>query len=205
MQVLTLDTSSFSQHAARLAQMVEESSIGRFDAIVAVRRGGSFVCDVFCRHFPKGMYGARYDITLQRPSTKRKSAVISTILKSLPMTMLNLMRMAESSLLSLRRKIKGPSAAPYVEMPNGLADILNKEEKPNILIIDDAIDSGDTLFAIIETLRKANVKVAIRIAVMTETTSHPRVRADYSLYRNKTLIRFPWSNDYKLHRQEPLL
>ena len=68
---------------------------------------------------------------------------------------------------------------------------------PKILVIDDAIDSGDTLFAIATTLKDMNPDARIDIAVMTETTRHPRIRANYTLYRNRTLIRFPWSNDYK--------
>ena len=105
--------------------------------------------------------------------------------------------MAESVMLNLRRKIKASSDAPGVEIPEGLAHILKEIESPKILVIDDAIDSGDTLFAIAKTLRKTNEKAIVRIAVMTETTSNPRIRADYSLYKNKTLIRFPWATDYK--------
>ncbi len=107
------------------------------------------------------------------------------------------MRIAESILLAFRRKIKGSSESTIVELPEGLINILQNKEVPNILMIDDAIDSGDTLYAITETLKRVNPKSAIRIAVMTETTAHPRICADYTLYRNKTLIRFPWSNDYK--------
>lgn len=197
MQVLTLDKAAFDHHAAKLAKMVEEDTADRFDAIVAVRRGGAFVCDAFCRYFPTTHYGTRYDVTLQRPSTKRKTGAASIFLKSLPIPILNMMRMAESVILNLRRKIKGPAETPNVDMPDGLTHILKEIESPKILVIDDAIDSGDTLFAIAETLRKTNENAIVRIAVMTETTSQPRIRADYSLYRNKTLIRFPWSNDYK--------
>ena len=197
MQVLTLDSAAFDHHAAKLAKMVEEDSADRFDAIVAVRRGGAFVCDAFCRHFPKSRYETRYDVTLQRPSTKRKTGTLSLILKRLPLPLLDLMRMGESIMLTLRKKIKTSSETPSVEIPESLGHILNEIDSPRILLIDDAIDSGDTLFAIAKTLRETNEKAIVRIAVMTETTSNPRIRADYSLYRNKTLIRFPWSNDYK--------
>ncbi len=197
MQVLTLDPSAFEQHAAKLAELVETSDSHRFDAIVAVKRGGSFVCDAFCHYFPKENYKERYDISLQRPSTKRKNGVINKILKQLPYPLLNLMRMAESRLLSWRKEREEHAPIPNIDFPGGLAKILRDEEMPNILIIDDAIDSGDTLFAIAKTLRKANIQAMIRIAVITETTMNPRIHADYSLYRNKTLIRFPWSNDYK--------
>lgn len=201
MQVLTLDPSAFDRHAALLAQMVEENDFKKFDALVAVRRGGSFVCDSFCRHFPKDRYATRYDITLQRPSTKHKNGTINRLLKCLPTAILDIMRMAESHLLSLRRKAKGQSQAHKVELPDGLAATLQESDIPHILVIDDAIDSGDTLFTIVGTLKKYNPKAEIRIAVMTETTGHPRIHADFTIYRNKTLIRFPWSNDYK-HRQK---
>lgn len=199
MQVLTLDSSALDRHAAILAKMVEDDSTVKFDAIVAVRRGGSYVCDAFCRHFSQDRYDVRYDITLQRPSTKRKDGSISRILKRLPLGILDIMRMTESTFLSLRRKMKRPTDLARVEIPEGVADILREKDFPKILVIDDAIDSGDTLFAIAETFRKTNENANLRIAVLTETTEAPRIRADYSLYRNKTLIRFPWSSDYKTH------
>ena len=178
---------------------VAENESSKFDAIVAVRRGGSFVCDSFCRHFPKERYGERYDVTLQRPSTKHKNAAVNRLLKCLPTGVLDLMRMTESCLLALRSRTKGKSRTPRVELPEELTKTLKKTENPRILVIDDAIDSGDTLFAIVAALKGSYPKAIIKIAVMTETTGHPRIHADFTLYRNKTLIRFPWSNDYK-HR-----
>ena len=91
----------------------------------------------------------------------------------------------------------GAPEIPEVDIPDGLADILRQRSRPEILLIDDAIDSGDTLFAIVETLKNMNPDARIDIAVMTETTRHPRIRANHTLYRNRTLIRFPWSSDYK--------
>lgn len=202
MQVLTLDPIAFDRHAEQLALMIAKDDTIKFDAIVAVRRGGTFVCDSFCRHFPRERYGSRYDVTLQRQSTKHKTGMVNKFLKSLPTAILNLMRMTESSVLSLRRKLKGPSHASKVDLPDGLISTLQQATAPHILVIDDAIDSGDTLFAIVGTIKEVCPKTEIQIAVMTETTSHPRIRADYSLYRNKTLIRFPWSNDYKTRLQE---
>lgn len=199
MQVLTLDPKAFELHAAQLAELVKKGSPAKFDAILAVRRGGSYVCDAFCQYFPKENYGARYDVSLQRPSTKRKNGTASRILKQLPYPILDLMRIIESTLLSWRKKAKKDSTISQIEMPKGLAKLLSEKKTPNILIIDDAIDSGDTLFAIVKTLKNANRNATFRIAVMTETMEQSRLHADYSLYRNKTLIRFPWSNDYRPH------
>ena len=197
MQVVTLNPLTFENHVERLAKAIAQGSELRYDAIVGVRRGGSIVCDALCRHFPANRYGARYDVALQRPSTKHKGGIISHLLKRLPLPLLNVMRMAESAILSLRRKMKGAAAVAEVELPQGLASTLSNTKQPKILVIDDAIDSGDTLYAIAETLKKTNPDTRISIAVITETTSNPRIRSNYTLYRNRTLIRFPWSNDYK--------
>ncbi|MDE6057036.1 MAG: phosphoribosyltransferase domain-containing protein, partial [Muribaculaceae bacterium] len=161
------------------------------------RRGGSSVCDAVCRHFPRDRYGKRYDVTRQRPSTTHTTGKVGNVLRRLPYFILDGMRMAEASLLVLRRRIMGAPEIPEVDIPDGLADILRQRSRPEILLIDDAIDSGDTLFAIVETLKNMNPDARIDIAVMTETTRHPRIRANHTLYRNRTLIRFPWSSDYK--------
>ncbi|MDE5871435.1 MAG: hypothetical protein K2H22_05815 [Muribaculaceae bacterium] len=197
MQVITLNPTDFEEHARMLAKAVEEGPAIRYSAIVAVRRGGSFVCDAFCRYFPKTGYGTRFDVTLQRPSTKRKEGGAARLLKCLPRPILDAMRMAEATIFAIGRKLKGNNPTPDVIIPDGLKSILTSEKRPQILVIDDAIDSGDTLSAIVETLKKMNPNATVSTAVMTVTTRRPRIRADYTLYCNRTLIRFPWSNDYK--------
>lgn len=197
MQVLTLDERNLDIHAKRLAEIVKKGDPDGFDAIVAIRRGGSFVCDAFCRHYSSSLYDERFDITLQRPSTKRKGNGVSHFLKRLPYPLLDLMRMAESYILSMHRRTSSASPTRAIDMPEGMKKMLSKNRTKKILIIDDAIDSGDTLSAIIKTLKKTNPKIKVTSAVLTETTKNPAIRADYTLYRNQTLIRFPWSNDYR--------
>ncbi len=197
MQVVTLTPEGLDAHAEKLACAVEKSSRGQYDAIVGVRRGGSYVCDAFLRHFPKTMYASRYDVTRQRPTTKHKKGALSRILKLLPYPVLDAMRKAEATLLAMRKTSRETLDLNDIEIPDGLAAVLTLNTEPNILVIDDAIDSGDTLFAITETFRKTNPETRIRIAVLTETTDNPRIKATYTIYRNNTLIRFPWSDDYK--------
>ncbi len=195
MQVLTLNKDTFEEHATQLAKIVESDlpSDG-FDAIIGVMRGGAIVCDAFCRHFPSSAYRLRTDVMLQRPSTKRKNGTIAKILKIFPLRVLDFMRIAESRVLSLKRSWTSKQP-PAVSLSEELSNILKGLKPPKILIIDDAIDSGTTIYAIRQTLQVANPEVDVKVAVITVTTTAPRIKADYALYRNQTLIRFPWSND----------
>lgn len=198
MQVITLDPEALEKAAARLAEEVTTGCSGRpYDAIIGIRRGGSFVRDAFCRTFPTALCGERHDVTLQRPGTRRKGGLTARILKCLPLKMLDLMRMAESRLLSFRDAHKREAEKPHVSMDSELTAIVTDRKNPRILLIDDAIDSGRTLSAVIATLKNMNPSAEVETAVITETTDSPAVKADYTIYRNRTLIRFPWSNDYK--------
>lgn len=200
MQVVTLNETRLNECAKTLAQMIAESDTSGFDALIAIRRGGSFVCDAFCRFFPQERYKERFDITLQRPSTKSKNSFLGAILKKLPYFLLNILRIMEAIILTGRKSQKVREGVK-VNLPDRLVEILMREEEPKVLIVDDAIDSGNTLFAIENTLKKKNPQVRISVTVLTVTTSNPIRDADYFLYHNGTLIRFPWSNDYKKKRE----
>lgn len=197
MQVITLHPEDLETHASCLARRVETGPVRFFDAIVGVRNGGAFVCDSFCRYFPTSRYGSRYDVVLQRPSSKRKEGRAGALLKKLPTGLLDLLRMAEARLLSFSDSVAGKKELPDVEIGLKLQGVLRQKKNPEILLIDDAIDSGKTLSAIAATFKKINPSVRISVAVITVTTASPLMNADYALYRNRTLIRFPWSNDYR--------
>ena len=66
----------------------------------------------------------------------------------------------------------------------------------NILIVDDAIDTGKTMFIVKNNLKQKFPEAKIEIAVLAWTIDSSIVKPDYYLYKN-TLLRFPWSNDYK--------
>ncbi|MDE6812007.1 MAG: hypothetical protein K2J15_06615 [Muribaculaceae bacterium] len=199
MQVLTLDSERFDQHCHRLAQMIGNSHPDPFDGIIGIRRGGSVVCDALCLHFNKILPAPRFDISLQRPSTRRKGSRQAALLKRIPYPLLNGLRIIESVILSARRKISPGPDERIVDLPADLSAILLKVPQPEILVVDDAIDSGDTLVAAVNALTRINPDVRVSIAVVTVTTRNPRIRPDYTLYDNRILIRFPWSNDYKQH------
>lgn len=63
------------------------------------------------------------------------------------------------------------------------------------MIVDDAVDSGASMQGVLTALRELSPESEIRTAAVTQTRSKPVVRPDYALFRDRTLIRFPWAMD----------
>ena len=70
-----------------------------------------------------------------------------------------------------------------------------KEGGLNVLVVDDAVDSGATLRNVISALMDISPNNVIKTAALTVTRKSPIVMPDYYLYHDRTLMRFPWSED----------
>ncbi len=197
MQVITISSPGLDWQARCLAQRIESEHPAFFDAIVAVRRGGSFVSEAFRKHFPRERYGERFEIDLHRPSTHYKKGKLVRMLPHVPIWILNTMRLTESRLLKAYQSVTPNRKAPKVELPAPLVEALKGKAAPEVLLIDDAIDTGMTLWGISNALKAVNPDVKITVMAITVTTRKPKVMADYFMYNDSTLVRFPWSKDYK--------
>ena len=197
MQVITVNAPGLEWQAKCLAQRVAREHRGNFDAIVAVRRGGSFVSEAFRKYFPRERYGDRFEIDLHRPSTHYKKGRLVKMLPHVPLWILNTMRLTEARMLKARQKLSPVRTAPNVDLDTGLKELLASSENPEILLVDDAIDSGVTLWGISEAIKSVNPKTRITVMAITVTTARPKVTADYFMNNNSTLVRFPWSKDFK--------
>lgn len=62
----------------------------------------------------------------------------------------------------------------------------------SILIIDDAVDTGETLSAIISEVKRINPEIAIRSAVLTITKKNPLCQPDFTLFNDNILLRLKW-------------
>lgn len=82
-----------------------------------------------------------------------------------------------------------------VEIPDGLSEFIAGRNNSKILIVDDAIDSGTTATSVRNAISSLNPDAEIRIAVITVTQPYSLKFADFYLYGDGTLIRFPWSID----------
>lgn len=190
MKVLTLNTETFEKESLKLISKLEVNP----DLVVGILSGGGHVLEAIKQH-PNVKSSLFEVVTLQRQSTNVKQRFLKPVLSILPYSILNWLRIFESN--SVKAKISNLNLEKLQD--NTIAfDTRNTIAKPikNILIIDDAIDSGKTMFVVKSNLQQKFPKAKIKIAVLAWTIDSSIIKPDYYLYNN-TLLRFPWSNDYK--------
>ncbi len=180
MRVITLDNARFESACRQLESACADHEP---DLIVGIATGGVYVAERMFDGVP------HVSILKQRRSTARKTASVSRLLRLLPVPVSNLMRMCESRLLSWRK----PKPAAAVKLDEMTCRAVKASRR--VLVVDDAVDSGVTLDAVLRGVAAVEGEREIRSAVVTVTTSHPLVHPNYTLYNNHTLIRFPWSKD----------
>ncbi len=164
--------------------------------IIGIQRGGAEVARLMKKNFEESDY---CEIRLSRPDTKQKGeGMTHSILQNLPLWLCNILRIAESRINEWRSKGKEPVRVGEIRLPEEIsAQLSDLGTSATVLLVDDAIDTGATLKMARKQLLEKFPKINIKVAVITVTTRHPVCDADFYLYHNRTLCRFPWSNDYR--------
>lgn len=189
MKVITLNSSDFHSACQRLINSVKQQGI-TYDTVVGIATGGDYVAAEF-------NFGDTYSIRKQRPSTSSKQGLVSKILPHLPVWLLNMLRIAEAKWLARNYdKLSAERIKPTV-LPDDLRRKLLSGHCHDVLVTDDAVDSGSTLLSVVMAIHEAAPGVHIHTAVLTVTSDNPVIQPDVALWRNRTLIRFPWSIDTK--------
>lgn len=195
MRVKTLLGDNFTQSCQLLGENVRKDFLPDF--IIGVLTGGGYVGKEISKKLSEYSKHQYIEIRVQRKDTKKKeNGIRHVILQNLPIFLLNWLRMLEMIVEDLKARKNNPKREGKVELPNDIDQLL-KSGKHNVLIVDDAIDTGATLKLIKETLEVKYPLTDTRIAVITVTSNHPLIDADYCLFHDRTLVRFPWSNDVK--------
>lgn len=184
------------------------------DCILSIRSGGTYVAREIYPHIP------HQEVTLRRRSTGAKRSrggqLLAMLLRHLPHRLTDRLRIMESRLLrkNFRRRYSTRDSVEEAVTEargriEGMTATLTQRYR-RILVVDDAVDSGLTLAAVLATLHAAaatesgDTRPEIRSAVITVTTPDPVIRPDFYLYPHLspaddslTLIRFPWAADAK--------
>jgi len=141
-------------------------------------------------HFHKRTGIAAVPLTIQRPGNSTKLH-IATILGVLPRFLQNLMRRIERRFVSRETKKRKITKAPEIEF-----------FKKKVLILDDAADSGESLFLAKHwVLERGGIEADVKLATIAVTQPRAKEIVDFWIYHQ--LCRFPWSSDSR-EREEYL-
>lgn len=188
MKVVTLHPDTFGEVCQRLADKVAE---WHPDILVGIVTGGEIVA----RNMAKSISQTTlHTVKLQRSTTARKSSV-RKLLKLLPTSLADRLRIMEA-----RKAERRPHKVHEPLISSQLEHALKENPKGKVLIVDDAVDSGDTLLSVVKAIQRIVPDAEVKSAVLTVTTSKPAISPDYSIWNDKTLLRFPWSLDYRTDR-----
>jgi len=188
MKVLTITSAEFPAVCSSLATEVSQSGYNP-DIIIGISNGGSHVGLELHRHFQNATYT---DVNIHRKGSKTKNkSAIRFIISRLPKFINNWLRIIESF---LHQQKKRHIRLGEISFSKDISEMLSTKGK-KILIVDDAIDSGATMAKLIDYINTAHPDNTIKVAAITVTTKTPIKTADYYLYHNNTLIRFPWAID----------
>lgn len=190
MDVITLTYSKAEQCTEKLINEIDFHP----DLVIGVLNGAKFLIEEF-KKSEKFTSSCFVEVKLQRESEKMKrNKIVSIILKILPYYLLNRLRIIESE--KVKSKIK---KVDFLELNSKIVilDNLPNIHVKKILIIDDALDSGKTIYLIKNELTKKYPNLTeIKSAVIAWTIDQSIVKPDYYVYKN-TLVRYPWSKDFK--------
>lgn len=192
MKVITISTLEFAHLCEDLADKIINNNYTP-DVIIGIKSGGSYVGKKVSNILNIAKYT---EVQIRRPNSSQKEQnIIRHIIRHIPLCILNQVRILESCWRkyfskSINYQIK------EITFNNQITDIIINGGK-NILIIDDAIDTGITMSILINYINSKYPNNHIKVAAITVTTQTPLVDADFCLFHNKTLIRFPWAIDAK--------
>jgi len=195
MKVITLNQEMLKKESQKLAKLILESD-WKPELVIGIKTGGVYVAEPVYQQISEQYKCSYLTLSLSRPSTeKKKRFKIEKLLKQLPYFLLNILRNLE---VFIFEQTKSKTYIPYREKDLHLDESFVKElySYENIILVDDAIDTGTTIIAIKNRLLAINPHLNIKTAVLTITHKVPFIEADYSLYK-RVLLRCPWAADYK--------
>jgi len=200
--VRTIDRGGFAVECTRLWQMVRR----RFppDMVIGIRSGGWWVAEAM-RAAGAPASVQFLPLTFRRPATgtKEHSRLLRAALRHLPYPVLDALRRVEYYVVTLPRcravRAGGPRLSTTPD-PAEMAGIhLAAGRLPanaRVLVVDDSLDSGATLWNVLTTLRTVlPADAVIQTAAFTVLGPAPIVPADFFLY-HRINFRFPWSYDF---------
>lgn len=191
MKVVDLSYSGLEDVCKGIAEDIMMDSKFEFDIAIGIASGGIPVANLLTKYLNNIPVA---HVRASRTTTSMKSAsMIKELILRLPRPVLNLLRVIEHFV-----QVRNPTGVDRnVSVDADTLKLISSQSVRNILIIDDAVDSGRSLVQVVNFIRKHNLNCHIATCAVVVTslrrTSH---KPDYFKYSD-VLIRFPWAADAK--------
>ena len=183
-QIIDVDLTLLQKMSRELANDISKTGYSP-DHIIYIERAGAMPGFEMALFFNSSISG----ISAKRSGTSFKSKV-KFILRFLPRFVTHFLRRLE-----IGSSIHDTNKMRVVNCPDPLP---TRDKK--ILLIDDALDTGHSIGAVLNYLtQKGFKKDNIKIAVLTTTGPDPVVSADFTLL-DQVICAFPWSYDSRHHK-----
>ena len=193
MKVVTLNAQMFDEANKQLVALSPSNP----DLIISVLNGGGYLINSMIK---QGFYPNTpiVSVKLQRSSTKKKDKKLFTLLlQLLPYKLLDILRVFESNKIKKTFEKRGNSRIDSRDLQLNNSDIKLLKKARKIMIIDDAIDTGVTVWRIKNEIEKHfTASPSVFISVISWTIRSSKIKPNAFIYRDQ-LVWFPWSKDYK--------
>ncbi|SEH08557.1 Phosphoribosyl transferase domain protein [Candidatus Venteria ishoeyi] len=187
--VKDIDLELLKSYSKKLAQNIDNSGF-KPDHVLFVERAGLLIGYFVADYFNCPISG----ISTRRVGSSAKSRM-KIVLRYLPRFITHFLRQLE--LNSSIHKIKNERHI--------ITDYPLPSKELNIILIDDAIDTGYSVKAVVNyLLMKGYMRDKIKVAVITTTTIKPKFKADFSLFK-EVICAFPWSYDSRQYKETWLM
>lgn len=192
MKVITMPPDALAEGCLELRRRFE-ACYGEPALTIGIARGGLHVARLFISGEPLA------ELLSRRSLTAAKKSRAAGFLARLPRPATDALRIAESIFYGLTRRLKKDRQTPFA-LPDNVREALSRlPAGVTVAVVDDAADSGDTLRRIRNAVSLCRPDVEVRTAVITVTRPEADDAADVALWRDRTLVRFPWSADFPPH------
>ncbi|MFC0904974.1 phosphoribosyltransferase [Clostridium sp. MT-14] len=185
MKHLTLSIKDVKRDCLELSKLIDKSGF-RPDCVVYIKTGGYLVGKYIAEYYKIQLRGLR----ILREGNGIKSK-FSFILRILPKFVKNLLRELEFK--------SGIHAKRSNRVVTEIDENLLYGE--NILLVDDSIDTGNTIVSALDFLKNnSNLDLNIKVLALNKfKLSEKLMKTDYYLYEDSIII-YPWSKDSKEYK-----
>ncbi|MFV0541721.1 MAG: phosphoribosyltransferase [Aestuariibaculum sp.] len=190
MEVITLDKTNLELACGELMSKIDF----RPDLVVGIANGGIFLLSAFgsTENFKNAYFK---EIKPKRKVNIKNNFIVRFILRRIPVRLANYLRLIESKKIQQSLGDLDLNKLTGFKLKLDMAD-LPKEKIEHILIVDDAIDTGKTMFVVKNNLNRLFTNAQIKTAVLSWTLTGSIVKPDYYMFKD-VLVRYPWSKDFK--------